>query len=173
MTNNNIDTQQQSELSVGEQLRIARQKAGLGVAEVAAQMCLLRSAVIAIENDDHTKLRGDTFVRGYIRNYARLLSLDENELLELHGCARKPEKPSHTRRLFARKQPVLTQGVSRASIVLALLGLSVFLLFQNRNPIADTLQPVAVPDVVEIETRKGIRVVPLTAQPTLTDVRED
>lgn len=67
--------------SAGEQLRCAREAKGMSVAEVAQSLMLAPRQVEAIEGDDWAKLPGETFVRGFIRNYARLLKLDGDALL--------------------------------------------------------------------------------------------
>lgn len=67
--------------SAGEQLRAAREAQGMSVLEVAQALMLAARQVEAIENDDWTKLPGDTFARGFIRNYARLVKLDSEALL--------------------------------------------------------------------------------------------
>lgn len=67
--------------SAGEQLRSAREAKGMSIAEVAQSLMLAPRQVEAIEGDDWAKLPGETFVRGFIRNYARLLKLDGDALL--------------------------------------------------------------------------------------------
>lgn len=69
-------------LSAGAQLRAAREVAQFTVDDVAQQLKLARRQVLAIENDEFTALPGPTFVRGFIRNYARLLRIDAAPLLE-------------------------------------------------------------------------------------------
>ena len=68
--------------SAGAQLRAAREAAQLTVDDVAHQLKLARRQVLAIENDDIDALPGPTFIRGFIRNYARLLRIDAAPLLE-------------------------------------------------------------------------------------------
>lgn len=66
----------------GAQLRALREAAQLSIDDVAQQLKLARRQVVAIENDDLDELPGPTFVRGFIRNYARLLRVDAEPLLE-------------------------------------------------------------------------------------------
>jgi cytoskeleton protein RodZ len=68
-------------LSAGAQLQLAREDAGLTLEAVAAQLKLAPRQVEAIENDDYALLPGRTFVRGFVRNYARLLQLDPDAVL--------------------------------------------------------------------------------------------
>lgn len=67
--------------SPGSQLRSTREARGLDLARAAQMLHLPPSTLAAIEADDHAALPGPVFVRGYLRNYARLLNLDEETIL--------------------------------------------------------------------------------------------
>src|SRR4029453_10576049 len=58
--------------SAGTLLHLAREEAGLTLDAVAQQLKLAPRQVKAIEDDDFAGLPGRTFVRGFVRNYARL-----------------------------------------------------------------------------------------------------
>lgn len=62
-------------------LRNRREAAGLSIEHVASQLHLLKSVVSSLEADCYDRIRGETYVRGYLRNYARLVGLDGEELL--------------------------------------------------------------------------------------------
>ncbi len=70
---------------MGERLRATREAAQLTVDEVAAQLRLSARQVSALEAEQFDRLPGRTFVRGFIRNYARLLHLDPDPLLAYAG----------------------------------------------------------------------------------------
>ncbi|HXX84456.1 MAG TPA: RodZ domain-containing protein [Casimicrobiaceae bacterium] len=65
----------------GERLRAAREQAGLSVDQVAQQLKLAPRQVRALEEESFGELPGRTFSRGFMRNYARLLNLDAQDLL--------------------------------------------------------------------------------------------
>jgi len=65
----------------GAVLASAREKLGLTIADVAGQMRISPRQVEAIEADRYTELPGAVFVRGFVRNYARVLRLDPVPLL--------------------------------------------------------------------------------------------
>ena len=67
--------------SAGALLRAGREAAGLSIAAVAQQLKLAPRQVAALEDDDFDKLPGRTFIRGFVRNYARLLRLDSDAVL--------------------------------------------------------------------------------------------
>ena len=67
--------------SAGTLLRVARESAGMSIDAVAQQLKLAPRQVQALEDDAFAQLPGRTFVRGFMRNYARLLHLDADALL--------------------------------------------------------------------------------------------
>jgi cytoskeleton protein RodZ len=68
--------------SVGALLKGAREAAGLSQDAVAQQLKLAPRQVRAIEEDDYARLPGRTFVRGFVRNYARLVGLDPEAIAQ-------------------------------------------------------------------------------------------
>ena len=59
----------------------AREAAGLSLDQVAQQLKLAPRQVKALEDENFGELPGRTFSRGFVRNYARLLNLDPEDLL--------------------------------------------------------------------------------------------
>jgi cytoskeleton protein RodZ len=70
-----------AERTPGAILAAARVAAGLTQADVAGQMRISLRQVMAIESDRYDALPGAVFVRGFVRNYARLLTIDPEPLL--------------------------------------------------------------------------------------------
>lgn len=109
----------------GSSLREAREGKGISTAEVAAQLHLHEHIIVALEQDDHDRLPAPIYVRGYVRAYARLLGLDEEELLALYQPAESPElrtvgmPPPAQRALERPRLPWRTLGLL---LVLAVLG---------------------------------------------------
>lgn len=80
-----------AEQPVGEQLRQARQARGLQVGDVAQTLKLGSRQVDALESGDWQHLPGQTFIRGFVRNYARLVQIDSAPLMrQLNGVLEKP-----------------------------------------------------------------------------------
>lgn len=75
----------------GAQLRAAREATGLSLEQAAQQLKLAPRQVKALEEEDFAQLPGRTFARGFVRNYARLLNLDGEDLLaQLPDAVRAP-----------------------------------------------------------------------------------
>lgn len=115
-------------VAFGQQLMLAREKAGMSIDEAARALNLKEETVEAIEDSALDKLPPVTFVQGYIRTYARLLGLSEEKILsefeaevphnlesELH-----PRSPSQ---VGANSQTPVIKLVSVLVIVLAALVL--------------------------------------------------
>ncbi|SDK33459.1 cytoskeleton protein RodZ [Methylophilus rhizosphaerae] len=68
----------------GNVLKAAREAQGLSMHEVSSQLRLGIRQIQAIEQDDFDKLPQPSIVRGFIRNYARLLNIDVTPILEAY-----------------------------------------------------------------------------------------
>jgi VIT1/CCC1 family predicted Fe2+/Mn2+ transporter len=71
----------------GARLRAARKASGLDQDEMARALNLSRRVIRALEEDDDEQLPGATFVRGYIRSWARLTGESEEPLLAAFASA--------------------------------------------------------------------------------------
>ncbi|HGO5853484.1 TPA: RodZ domain-containing protein [Mannheimia haemolytica] len=79
MTDSVHSTQAGSTLSLGQQLKAAREALNLSIAEVAQKTNLKKSHIESLENDIFIlKNVAPTFVRGYVRNYVKFLRLPES-----------------------------------------------------------------------------------------------
>jgi cytoskeleton protein RodZ len=67
--------------SAGAMLRAAREAAGLSIDALSQQLKLAPRQVKALEEGDYANLPGRTFVRGFVRNYARAVNLDADAVL--------------------------------------------------------------------------------------------
>ena len=71
------ETSTTARLELGARLKAAREARGMTPRDVAQQLRLDVHVIEALEADDPERLPARTFVRGYLRNYARLVGLDE------------------------------------------------------------------------------------------------
>ena len=72
-----------SSKSPGIRLQTRRLKNEWSIEDVAADLNLRIEVIAALEADDYSKLPEKTYVRGYLRAYARLLGIPEEEVLEV------------------------------------------------------------------------------------------
>ena len=88
--------------SFGRALAAARESRGMTQADVAAQLRLHLRQVRAIEEEDLAALPEAPFVRGYLRNYAKLVDLPVDPLLSLLNARVRPSEPLHAEAKGAR-----------------------------------------------------------------------
>ena len=67
-------------IPVGDTLRRTRLKRNLQLEEISNELKISTRLLQAIENDQYDKLPGGVFARSFVRQYARLLGLDEEEI---------------------------------------------------------------------------------------------
>jgi len=86
------------EPGIGRLLATARQVKGLSTSDVADKLKLTSRQIEALEAEEYDKLPAAVFVRGFIRNYARLVGLDAEQLLanlgEMQGATQNITVPS-------------------------------------------------------------------------------
>ncbi len=83
-------------LPAGRQLRNAREALELSPEQVANQLKLAVRQVLAIEQEAFDELPSNLFIRGFVRNYARLVHLDPEPLLEYLAQVLPAEQVSTT-----------------------------------------------------------------------------
>ncbi len=105
--------------SVGAQLAAIRQAQNMSVSDVAYRLKLTPRQIAAIEHDDFASL-GPLFSRGFVRNYARLLQIDPQPLLDAMQAA--PASPAEPLAIHD-EQIALTGSLSRHWLKLSLLAL--------------------------------------------------
>ena len=77
-----LSDEQADEMSVGEELRNAREHKGFKIPELAIRLRMSSQFIAAIEDDAYSELPEAAYVRGYIRSYARLLDLSADRLVD-------------------------------------------------------------------------------------------
>ena len=132
-----------------QRLSEARQAQGLSTAEVARRLKLSVWQVEALESGHYQGLPGPIFVRGFIRNYARLLKLDPEELANaVSGIL--PQSAERAKSPPSRDIPMPAGGPRRwrryavAAVVIAVL-LGIYEFYFSEEPATDASKsgPVA------------------------------
>lgn len=127
-------------IRAGQRLHEERVKRGLSLEDVSKATRIRLSYLLAIEKGEYEKLPSSIYAQGFVRNYAKHLNLNEEEILGLfrrefneekifrvlpEGLDRKEEFPIHG----AKIQNTLTIVISLAVILFA------YILFQYRYAI--------------------------------------
>ena len=112
----------------GAYLRKAREDANLTVEKVATALLLHTAIVEALEADEYDRLPAPTFVRGYLRGYARVLGLPSRPVLEMYD-RQGFEPPALAPEVTESKQAHTSDAVVRlatyavAAVLVLLVGL--------------------------------------------------
>lgn len=112
--------------AIGASLKAAREARGLSVEDVASHLRLSPRQIHALENDEFSALPETTITRGFIRNYARLLEIAAEPLLDAYKAYSPAGGP---KAITIQSANILISGGDRrpwvayisASIVIAVL----------------------------------------------------
>ena len=66
----------------GDRLQAARIENGMSIEDIAMRMHLSVGIVKSIEENNFDDITAPIFVKGYLRAYARIVSLDENDMID-------------------------------------------------------------------------------------------
>ena len=110
----------------GEILREARELAGLSVGQVADRLRLRHTQIIELEANEFTKYVSGTYIRGYLRSYAKLLQIDEREVMDAYQAHFADQQKTGSMQTFSNKKNIESQDnrlmIITWFIVLILIG---------------------------------------------------
>lgn len=165
-------------LGIGERLKKEREAKNLSIADVADSLKLRVAQVQSIEQGEFSKLSGDAFARGFIRNYARLLDISD-EIMPLLDVAlptanRPATKPQHD--FHEEKSSIGFPKWLKWLIILILLAGAVYFWQQQsakQNQIREDSQS-AIADAPDTQlTAENIKVVPMPEEKTVIESVEE
>ncbi|MGA8808338.1 MAG: RodZ domain-containing protein [Thermoanaerobaculia bacterium] len=166
--------------SFGEELRREREIRGISLKEIADATKISKRFLDAIERNDHKTLPAPVFTRGFVREYARYLGLNSDEMVNRYNFAAvgddRIEQSAHLERLTTPQAPpperkkVPPKGIpppyARVDrnvyilliVVIALAGVSYWALKHRRETRANEERLAA-------ETKAAIPPAPVTSPP--------
>lgn len=142
-------------MSIGEELRQAREQMGASPADVENETKIRTKYIMAMENDAFDVLPGKAYVKGFLRNYARFLGLDGEALVDRYEEQFAPRvteeendevpKPVPRNNRLAGRWKGLS-AVALALMVLALVYWGTTLVISRSDNISDNGRPPGVSD---------------------------
>lgn len=112
------------QINPGQTLRMAREAKGMEVADAARSLNMSESMLRNVEAGAFDKLNGHTFARGYVRAYAKLLGLDQEQLVSAFDRYTGTDATgSEVRTLGRLEEPVrVSQNLMRMLSIAVLAG---------------------------------------------------
>jgi hypothetical protein len=124
--------------TVGQSIRQARQENGLSLADLARTTKIKIEQLEALERDDYSHLPPAAYVRGFVKNIARVLDLNERDLLAI--LRRDYHEKQSTFPSTATSQPgggkLWAMTPQKASFLLGFLGLAAIISYLSYNLLA-------------------------------------
>ena len=151
--------------NAGEQLRAAREAAGLSRADVAAKTRVAERHLIAIEENRFSELAAPTYAVGFARAYARAVNLDEADIAK--KVRRQLDAQSHVRpEPEARFEPgdparVPSSRLAWIAGLLVIVAVALLLVFWNSFISPEGKLPDLVPEA------ESSVAAPATPEPTM------
>ncbi|MDH4150604.1 MAG: helix-turn-helix domain-containing protein [Betaproteobacteria bacterium] len=133
----------------GQRLAESRAQKNLSVAEVALQLKLSTGQVEALEADAYERLPGPVFVRGFVRNYARLLDLNGEELVAALNLQHESAPPGatapHSHNIPFPEQRPLRWRRYVAAVLILLIAVALFEILFSQPQTVVVVPPPASP----------------------------
>jgi len=142
---------------MGAWLRTQREARGVSVQEIAQASKISLRYLEAIESDRFDTLPAPVFVRGFLREYARVVGLDPDEVVNLYLAAEStaPQARDDGRRAAAaapraERSPLLGYALLVGALLVVFLGIAAAISFWSgrggAGPAAPPPAPLATPE---------------------------
>ncbi len=134
-------------LSFGTWLRRQREMRQVDLREIADVTKIGRRYLEALEQDRFDVLPAPVFAKGFLREYARFVGLDPDEVVNSYLIAQHEARPEDDAQISAveRKAPVeWTSGVLLAALVVGLLAVVALLAFYAERSRGGPQEPPAI-----------------------------
>lgn len=112
---------------VGQMLRLAREEKEWSLLETEEITKIRVRYIQALEEEEFGILPGATYVKGYLRTYAKQLGLNPDEIIELYSISIKPEVAPviEVPESIAKSRPFWVRPVVIGSMALAAIALAI------------------------------------------------
>ena len=124
MENNTPENNEASE-TVGEILHNKRKEIGLSLDEITGKLNLDSNLIELLENNDYEKFKVETYLKGYLRAYAKLLGIDGDRIIKLYKESNPEKEPEILPDVKPKNQK--NSGDRSVKLFSYILGLSIAL----------------------------------------------
>jgi len=136
----------------GDILQAARIEQGISIDDIARQMNLNARILKSIEDDDYSDVQSPIFIRGYLRTYARLVGVDEDNTIKTFSEFYQKDDPAI--KSTSNTIPEISSNDFRVKwmtyvVIIGLLGLLSVWWVNNYKPL-ETADNSNTKDLIEI-----------------------
>jgi cytoskeleton protein RodZ len=150
----------------GKRLKTVREAQDLDLARVASLLHLSEAMLMALEADDYAALPGSVFVQGYLRNYARLLGVPVEPVLEaFHIHHSDKERQPDLRVAKIKHEMRSSHALIRMTTWLIVVGLLVLVVVWWRGYLQWPLQSGGMDPASDIQEPAGAE--PVSDEPQM------
>jgi cytoskeletal protein RodZ len=93
----NLDRLGNKRITVGESLRCKREELGISIEDVSRKLKIKISYLKDLEEGNLHKLPPDVYVKGFVRNYAKMIGLDSEAMASLYSREKETEVKKESR----------------------------------------------------------------------------
>lgn len=156
--------------NLGPILREARTKSGKTFEEAVKETKIAKKYLVALENEDFDIFPGETYLLGFLRNYAQFLGLDPDEMVIKYRDYKIQEQPAPIEQLTARaKSPKRYLAFLVIFVLLFSITISVLVIGRKeKKSIAEGKKPVET-SAVKSSGEKVEKVILLDEEETIRD----
>jgi len=125
--------------NLGESLRVKREERGLSLKDVELILSIRVKYLEALETENFDLIPGEVYVKGFLRNYAKYLDLNSEELVQAYKDSQQSQaavnaEPIVGKRTVARKDSkVRGLAISYAAIVVLVVISAGYYMYSSYN----------------------------------------
>jgi cytoskeletal protein RodZ len=129
--------------SIGNLLREKREEKDFTIAQASTFTKIRGEFIEALENGNYSMFASDVYAKGFLKNYAKFLGLDSDQVLALYRREHQPVPLSQDLRLNQPKRKSQMDSIlTRRNLLLISIGLILVLVgFYVTNQVNSLLQP--------------------------------
>jgi cytoskeleton protein RodZ len=142
--NNHKPEDQEVPLGIGAFLKAEREKKGYTLDQMASEIRLRTYLLEAIENENWEQLPAPVFVKGFIRSYARVLDLNDEDIVNQYdriGELKEPLPQPLTKPIRSHRAPIIL-----VILVLAVIAAIIFLWYSFKTQDITPGKPEQIPE---------------------------
>ncbi len=139
--------------TIGEILKTARKKRGLSLKQISEVIKIRQEYLRALENGDYSVFASEVYLKGFLKNYAKFLGIDQKRALALYRREHAEKQKSNIKapdiKTHEKINPTITPERLIISIVLILAVAIVYYLINQvsyilKKPILKITSPITI-----------------------------